>query len=816
MSKFKRYKMYIFLVGLLSIFLFFPTKTSAASESVPVTETIYWGITNHVLTLSDTEVEGTLKNSFSSRSTITTSATSWLSHENEIQAIEKVVVQSSISPVDMSYWFKGFTNCTSFDLAKLDTSNTTNMSNLFSDCENIATIDIHHFDTTNVTNMQFMFYGCSKLTAVDLQGFHTSNVTTMDSMFYRCSALESVNLANFDTSNVTNMRFMFYGCTSFLELDLSNLQIHSDAILNGMLRNLSSLKKISLSESIIPFLSKTGLAYNWYTETLVEYTNTNPIPAAGTYYKTCKITFHGNDTNVVGTKTCLYNTTTDASGIEVPKNAGYLFNQWVTTRNGNVAFDFSVPITKDVNIYAGFVLCPHEYGEWTITKEAACDEAGSRHRVCNKCGYDDVEEIAKLNHVLGPLIPKKEADCTTDGVEEHYYCSVCKKNYDASLNYLPTVIIKALGHQYSDTIKWMWNDAGTEATARFTCTVCNHIEVVPAEVTEELLNAATCISSGAKRITATVTLDGETYTQSYVEALPMVDHVYGTWILRQEPNCVEEGWIPHYRCSVCLKDFDEQYQEISAILPALGHDYKEEWTIDVEASCEVEGSKSHHCTRCDSKDSITLLPPIGHAYGEWSVATAATCLENGVEQRVCAHDENHKETRELPALGHDYPTEWIISKYPTCTENGIKERVCTHDETHKQIEILTPVGHQFSTDLKFDEQGHFYSCSNCQEHKDQEEHHYGEWEVQREATEYSDGLEVRHCDVCGYGETHILPKLKQKGFPLGAIIGIVIGSVVFVMFVIYCIGYFCLYKKKKLHGKFFDGIYLPMRKIFKE
>ena len=50
-------------------------------------------------------------------------------------------------------------------------------------------------------------------------------------------------------------------------------------------------------------------------------------------------------------------------------------------------------------------------------------------------------------------------------------------------------------------------------------------------------------------------------------------------------------------------------------IPALGHEYSEEFTVDTEATCTKEGSKSKHCTRCDSKTDVTIIEAKGHNYG---------------------------------------------------------------------------------------------------------------------------------------------------------------------------------------------------------
>ncbi|MEI3376180.1 MAG: InlB B-repeat-containing protein [Coprococcus catus] len=44
----------------------------------------------------------------------------------------------------------------------------------------------------------------------------------------------------------------------------------------------------------------------------------------------------------------------------------------------------------------------------------------------------------------------------------------------------------------------------------------------------------------------------------------------------------------------------------------LGHDWEEDFTVDVQPTCETDGSKSRHCTRCDEKTDVTEIPAPGH------------------------------------------------------------------------------------------------------------------------------------------------------------------------------------------------------------
>ena len=73
-----------------------------------------------------------------------------------------------------------------------------------------------------------------------------------------------------------------------------------------------------------------------------------------------------------------------------------------------------------------------------------------------------------------------------------------------------------------------------------------------------------------------------------------------------QPNCTQGGMLKY----VCLCGY-----EITEIISApLGHIPEEEWIIDKEPSCAEDGSKYHHCLRCDGKADITKIPANGHNY----------------------------------------------------------------------------------------------------------------------------------------------------------------------------------------------------------
>lgn len=94
----------------------------------------------------------------------------------------------------------------------------------------------------------------------------------------------------------------------------------------------------------------------------------------------------------------------------------------------------------------------HDYGEeWITDKEPTCTEAGSKHKVCNRCGTKgEITEIPALGH-NAVKTEAKAATCTEDGNITYWYCDVCKKYFsDEALTTEITkveTVDKATGHE---------------------------------------------------------------------------------------------------------------------------------------------------------------------------------------------------------------------------------------------------------------------------------------------------------------------------------------------------------------------------------
>ena len=88
----------------------------------------------------------------------------------------------------------------------------------------------------------------------------------------------------------------------------------------------------------------------------------------------------------------------------------------------------------------------------------------------------------------------------------------------------------------------------------------------------------------------------------------------------------------HEECTLC------HYQKAAVEIPALGHDYKEEWSSD-------EANHWHDCNDCDER-----ADKAEHIF-EWIVDKEATAAQNGSKHEECTVCHYKKAAVEIPALG---------------------------------------------------------------------------------------------------------------------------------------------------------------------
>lgn len=203
---------------------------------------------------------------------------------------------------------------------------------------------------------------------------------------------------------------------------------------------------------------------------------------------------------------------------------------------------------------------------------------------------------------------------------------------------------------------------------------------------------------------------------------------------------------------------DYPYPELKDNLQPHDHTYSE--TVNSEASCTQDGSKTLTCWCGDTYDEVILAQ--GHKYEE-TIVEEATCTEDGLKTLLCFCGDTYDEV--IPATGHDYD-ETVVEA--TCAQAGSKTYLCHCGETY--IETIPALGHNIVTitvEPTCTQNGETYSqCSVCKTIFGEKEtleatgHTYKE-NIDKNATCTESGIKVYTCP-CGDEYTEIISATGHK------------------------------------------------------
>ena len=234
----------------------------------------------------------------------------------------------------------------------------------------------------------------------------------------------------------------------------------------------------------------------------------------------------------------------------------------------------------------------------------------------------EVTVTIAISHNFGALIEETPATCIADGMKAHYYCSDCRKYFDASKTETTetALTIPATGvHTFGTLID------ESPATciaggmkAHYKCTVCGkYFDADKNETTEDALK--TPIS-------------------------PYYGHSFGFWVEEQYATCQTPGRKGYKHCSICNKDYDASNTVITDFVIPVNPDGHElgDLVAEVPATCKDTGVKAHrdcnlcgkHCDPITRKEIADLTIPTtnNHTYGELIPEVPATTEDFGVKE----------------------------------------------------------------------------------------------------------------------------------------------------------------------------------------
>ncbi len=239
----------------------------------------------------------------------------------------------------------------------------------------------------------------------------------------------------------------------------------------------------------------------------------------------------------------------------------------------------------------------------------------------------------------------------------------------------------------------------------------------------EISKSASCTENGIRQKVCEDCGDIVTEEIPATGHTPVVDEAVS-------PTCTETGLTEGSHCQICGEVIEKQNE-----VPATGHTWEDDYTVDEEATCTEDGSESIHCAVCDEikEGTSRAISKTGHSYGDWTVTEEPTCTGNGSREKECSICGD-KVTESVPATGHTWEDDYTVDEEATCTEDGSESIHCAVCDEIKE-----------GTSRAISKTGHSY----------------GDWKTVTEATYDETGLKERVCTLCGDVQQEVIEK-KQR------------------------------------------------------
>ena len=269
----------------------------------------------------------------------------------------------------------------------------------------------------------------------------------------------------------------------------------------------------------------------------------------------------------------------------------------------------------------------HTYGEWKVVKEATETEEGLKSHSCTVCGAEETASIPKKGSTGGTETPEvptgdsKVHNFTTSGANSSFFViSGNLASNKGTVTYNGLTLTQCLKMESSTSIKFTAPSAG-KLTLVFGESGKNVKINGKKNASDSNCIVTVDVAAGSVEITK-----GDTMNLFYIIYTPSGTsetthtHKYESKITKQA-TCTEAGVLT-YTCTSTTGTCDKKtYTET---IPATGHKFSTEWTVDVEATETTAGSKSHHCTVCDAKTDVTVIPATGTVEKPLTITAAKT------------------------------------------------------------------------------------------------------------------------------------------------------------------------------------------------
>lgn len=196
---------------------------------------------------------------------------------------------------------------------------------------------------------------------------------------------------------------------------------------------------------------------------------------------------------------------------------------------------------------------------------------------------------------------------------------------------------------------------------------------------------------------------------------PATGHAYGDLIAEVSATCGENGVKAHYECSVCHKNFDTNFDELTdLVIPATG---EHKWELVVGGYTDGATQHTVKCSVCGQKKDEAHADRPGDKSDKWE-----------------SDKDSHWNVYGCGTIMNKTAHTWdagVETTPATCTKAGVKTYTCDVCKATK-TEPIPVIAHQY--EWKHDETNHWQECSVCHDIIDKAEHTYASHKCEDTAT----------------------------------------------------------------------------------